>query len=86
MATIRPWIDPVAIASQGRVTTYLAGTIRDWVDSVAIASKGIRTSYAPGEPVINPDPSIFITGIANNQIDVTGQATNMILVTGIVEG
>ena len=33
---IRPWTDPVAIATKGWVTTYSNGQVRDFVDMVAL--------------------------------------------------
>jgi len=51
MATgdIRPWTDPIAVMTKGRVTTYYNGVIRKWIDSIAIHTNGRNTSYMPCE-------------------------------------
>lgn len=69
---IRPFVDTVAIATKGRVTTYKNGVIRKYVDSVALRTAGRTTTYMDGEEDILKSEiiEIFInTGRLNLKYD-----------------
>ena len=74
----RPWIDPVALRTKGRVTTYSNGQVRDYVDKVALRTKGRVTTYAPGEKTSNVTYTTLYTMVYNDSrltFNLTGRVS-----------